>query len=239
MSTSYIQTSYPFIDHMNLNTNLECKADVCKISHTDIRRGNSHLYYSHPGVESEIFGLEIAYNTLNRGGNCIIVASSASPDIMKNKFKESGMNIELFKERLFFVDAYSQLIGAPSREKYIVQDPDNIYNFSKELMRSFKESPPSTIVFGSLSTIMDLCGEKETIEAVRIWNMMAKLCGHTLVYNFTAWPYSNEVMNCIKKDLFNSVVCVDGMTERMVLEQHCEIHKSNRNKKVLSWQFNA
>ncbi|MBU4220181.1 MAG: hypothetical protein KKA10_00935 [Euryarchaeota archaeon] len=207
---------------MNPNTNLECKADVCKIPHIEIQRGKSLLYYSQPGVESEIFGLEIAYNTLNRGGNCILVASSASPDIMKGRFKESGMNIELFEDRLIFVDAYSQLMGAPSLEKYIVQDPDNIYNFSKELMRSFKESPPSTIVFGSLSTIMDLCGEKETIEAVRIWNMMAKLCGHTLVYYFTAWPYSNEVMNCINKELFNSVVCVDGMTERMALDQYCK-----------------
>jgi len=156
MATSYIQTSSQFIDRMNPNTNLECKADVCKIPHIEIQRGKSLLYYSQLGVESEIFGLEIAYNTLNRGGNCILVASSASPDIMKGRFKESGMNIELFEDRLIFVDAYSQLMGAPSLEKYIVQDPDNIYNFSKELMRSFKESPPSTIVFGSLSTIMDL-----------------------------------------------------------------------------------
>jgi len=62
------------------------------------------------------------------------------------------------------------LIGAPSDEKYIVSNPDNIEYFNKTIMDIIKELPPSTIVFGSLSTIMDLCGEKETIEAVRNWN---------------------------------------------------------------------
>lgn len=184
MSTSHIPAGSSCIEPVNLNANLSSIADVREILRTGIPRGKSLIYYSQPGVESETFGLEIAYHTLSRGGNCIFVASNSSPDSIKSKFKESGMNIELFKERLLFVDAYSQLRGASSNEKYIVTAPQNIYVMSKEILRSLKESPPSTIVFGSLSTIMDLCGENETIEAVRIWNMMAKLCGHVITYNF-------------------------------------------------------
>ncbi len=216
MSTSQVMVGSSCNTQVNRNVNATGIADVHEIMRKGMARGKSLIYYSQPGVESEIFGLEIAYDTLKRGGNCIFVASSASPDIIKSRFIESGMNIELFEARLVFVDAYSQLIGAPSKEKYIVPVPDNISALSKELMTALKESPPSTVVFGSLSTIMDLCGEKETVEAVRIWNMMAKLCGHALVYNFTAWPYSNEILNCVKKDLFNAVVNVDGMAERVV-----------------------
>ena len=222
MSTLQIQTGSSCIEPVNLSTNLAGIADVGEIFRTGIQRGKSLIYYSQPGVEGEIFGLKIAYNNLYRGGNCILVTSSASPDTMIGKFKESRMNIELFKKRIFFVDAFSQLIGAPSKEKYIVQAPDDINSLSRELMRSFKESPPSIVVIGSLSTIMDLCGEKETVEAVRIWNLMAKLCGHVLVYNFTAWDYSNEILNCMKNDLFNSVVYVGGIPERVVFDQYCK-----------------
>lgn len=208
------------IEPVNLNTNLSGIAQVRETLRNGIQKGKSIIFYSQPGVECEMFWPEIAYNTLNRGGNCILVTMSASPATMKSKFKESGLNIELFKDRLFIVDAYSQLIGVPSGEKYVVPDPENIYILSKELMRSLKESPPSTVIIGSLSTIMDMCGEKETIEAVRFWNMMAKLCGHVLVYNFTAWHYSNEILDRMKKDLFNSVVYAGGTTERMITEQY-------------------
>ncbi len=220
MSISHIQTGPSCIEPVNLNTNLSGIADVRETLRIGIPRGKSLVFYARPGVECEMFGLEIAYNTLNKGGNCILVTSSASPETVKNKFRESGMNIEPFKERLSVVDAYSRLVGVFSKEKYIVPSPENIYILNKELMRSFKESPPSTVIFGSLSTIMDLCGEEETIEAVRIWNMMAKLCGHILVYNFTAWHYSNEILDCMKKDLFNSVVYAGGTAERMIFEQY-------------------
>ncbi len=220
MSISYIQTGSSCIEPVNLNTNLSGIADVRETLRNGIQRGNSIIFYFQRGVECEMFGLEIANNTLNRGGNCILVTMSSSPDNMKSKFKESGLNIELFKDRFFIVDAYSQLIGVPSEEKYVVPSPDNIYVLSRELIRAFKESSPSTVIIGSLSTIMDMCGEKETIEAVRVWNMMAKLCGHVLVYNFTAWNYSNEILDRMKKDLFNSVVYAGGTTERMIFEQY-------------------
>ncbi len=220
MSNSHIQTGSSCIEPVNLNTNLSGIADVRETLSTGIQRGKNLIFYAQPGVECEMFGLEIAYNTLNKGGNCILVTSSASPETMKNKFRESGMNIEPFKDRFSIVDAYSQLVGVLSREKYIVPSPENIYVLSKELMRSFKDSPPSTVIFGSLSTIMDLCGEEVTIKAVRIWNMMAKLCGHILVYNFTAWHYSNETLDCMKKDLFNSVVYTGRTTERIIFDQY-------------------
>lgn len=220
MSTPHIKTGSSCIEAINLNANLSIIADVREILQTGIPNGKSLIYYSQPGVESETFGLEIAFHTMSRGRNCIFVASNSSPDSIKSKFKESGMNIELFKERLLFVDAYSQLTGASSNEKYIVTAPQNIYVLTKEILRSLKESPPSTVVFGSLSAIMDLCGEKETIEAIRMWNMMAKLCGHVITYNFAGWHYSNEIINSLKNDLFNSVVYVGGIAEKGVSDQY-------------------
>jgi small GTP-binding protein len=149
------------------------------------------------------------------------------PDIIKDQFKEFGWDMNSFKDKLFFVDSYNPLIGAASDEKYVVSNPDNIECFNKTITDIIKELPPSTIVFGSLSTIMDLCGEKETIQAVRNWNKLAMLYNHILVYNFTAWPYSDQTLDLIKGNLFNSVITIGGIAERVIFGQYFGILKSD------------
>ena len=192
-----------------------------------IPKGKSLVYYSQPGVEGEIFGLQTVYGTLKKGGTCVFVVSSTMPVIIKDQFKEFGWDIHSFKDKLFFVDSYNPLIGAASDEKYVVSNPDNIDSFNKTIMDIIKELPPSTIVFGSLSTIMDLCGEKETIEAVRNWNKLAMLYNHVLVYNFTAWPYSDQTLELIKGKLINYVITIGGIAERVIFGQYFGILKSD------------
>jgi small GTP-binding protein len=192
-----------------------------------IPKGKSLVYYIQPGVEGEIFGLQTIYNSLKKGGRGVFVVSSTIPDIIKGQFKEFGWDINQFKDKFFFVDAYNSLIGAPSNEKYVVLNPDNIEVFSNNIMDTLKELPPSTIVFGSLSTTIDLCGEKETLEAVRTWNKTAKLYDHVLVYNFTAWPYSEETLKAIRKDMFNAVISVGGIAERVIFGQYFGIFKAD------------
>lgn len=197
-----------------------------------IPKGKSLVYYIQPGVEGEIFGMQTVYNSLKTGGRCVFVVSSTMPDIIRSQFKEYGWEIAPFNDTLYFVDSYNTLIGAPSKEKYVVSNPDNIENFSKMITDILKESPPSTIVFGSLSTIMDLCGEKETIKAVKDWNKMAMLHNHVMVYNFTAWPYSRETLNSIKENLFNAVISIGGIAERVIFGQYFGILRSDWAKET-------
>ncbi len=192
-----------------------------------IPKGKSLVYYNQPGVEGEIFGLQTIYSTLKSGGTGVFVVSSTMPEITRGQFKEMGWDIAPFNDRLCFVDAYNPLIGAPSKEKYVIPNPDSIDSFNKTITDVMKELPPSTIVFGSLSTIMDLCGEKETIEAVRTWNKMAMLYDHVVVYNFTAWPYSEETLDLIKDELFNAVISIGGIAERVIFGQYFGILKSD------------
>ncbi|MCZ7400934.1 MAG: GTP-binding protein [Candidatus Methanoperedens sp.] len=192
-----------------------------------IPKGKSLVYYSQPGVEGEIFGLQTVYGTLKKGGTCVFVVSSTMPEIIKDQIKEFGWDMNSYKDKLFFVDSYNPLIGAHSDEKYVVSNPDNIEYFNKTITDIIKKLPPSTIVFGSLSTIMDLCGEKETIEAVRNWNKLAMVYDHVLVYNFTAWPYSEQTLDLIKGSLFNSVITIGGIAERVIFGQYFGILKSD------------
>lgn len=197
-----------------------------------IPKGKSLVYYNQPGVEGEIFGLQTIYNTVKNGGVGVFVASSTMPDITRGQFKEMGWDIDHFKDKLFFVDAYNPLIGSPSNERYVVSNPDNIESFSKVIENVMKELPPSAIVFGSLSTIMDLCGEKETIEAVKAWNKIGILYEHVMIYNFTAWPYSQETLNAIKGELFNTVISIGGIAERVIFGQYYGILKSDWAKET-------
>lgn len=202
-----------------------------------IPNGKSLIYYIQPGVEGEVFGMQTVYNSLKNGGSCVFISSSTIPDIIKSQFKELGWDITPYQNTFFFVDAYNPLIGVPSNEKYVVHNPDKIEEFNKVILEILKERPASTIVFGSLSTIMDLCGEAETIDAVRNWNKMAMLHDHIMVYNFTAWPYSQEILDTIRKDLFNAVITIGGIAERVIFGQYFGILKSDwtteKNKSML------
>ncbi len=192
-----------------------------------IPEGKSLVYYIQPGVEAEIFAMRTAYNALKRGKNCVFVTSSTCPGAVKKQFKEFGWDIDTFKTSLSFVDAYNPLIGALSKEKYVISNPDNIYDFSQSISDLLKELPASTVVFGSLSTIMDLCGEEETLEAVKTWNKLAAVYGHILVYNFTAWPYPHEILNSVKEELFNAVISIGEMRENVIFGQYFGILKSD------------
>jgi len=191
------------MNHFNMLKTLE-------IPERGFPRGKSLVYYIQPGVEGEIFGLQMIYESLRNGGTCVFVTSCTSPAVVRNQFKDVGCDVDSFKERFFFVDAYSRLIGAYSKEKYVVSNPENIEDYNRSITELLIELLPSTILFGSLSTIMDLCGEKETIDAVRTWNGIAKLHNHDIIYNFTAWPYSRETLNSVQKELFNAAIAISA-----------------------------
>ncbi|VVB93206.1 Circadian clock protein kinase KaiC [uncultured archaeon] len=192
-----------------------------------IPRGNNLLYYIQPGVDGEVFGMQTIYAALKNGETGVVIASSSSPNNIRDQFQQFGWNIRLFKDKLIFVDAYNSLIGAPSSEKYVVSDPASISDLDKTIIDAMKELPPSTIVFVSLSTIMDLCGEKETIEAITRWNRYACQYNHVSVFNFTAWPYSQDTLDSLKKDLFNAVISIGGIADRVIFGQYFWVLKSD------------
>lgn len=204
-----------------------------------IPKGKSLIYYIQPGVDGGIFGLQTIYNNLENGSTGVFVVSSMSPDDIREQIKGINLGNVPTKDHLIFVDGYNPLIGMPSKEKYVIPNPYSIEELSNTIINLLKEIPPTTIVFGSLSTIMDLCGEKETIEAVKTWNNMAKLYEHVLVYNFTAWSYSPETLDLIKRKLFNAVITIDGITGHVITDQCFRIFKldwKNEPQETISFE---
>ena len=197
----------------------------------EIPRGKALTYYIDPEVEGDVFALQTLYENLENGNRCALVISSMSPQIIKNRFREFGWNIEV--NNFSIVDAYSAYVGSFSDEKYFVKDPTDVNELDKVITKAIDEN--DLVAFNSLSTMLDICGE-ELIEFVESWNRYALLNDSVIVYGFVSWPYSKEVIEKIK-ELSNAVVSVGGIHHRVILGHYYGILKSDwkeiKNKAVL------
>lgn len=192
-----------------------------------IPEGKTICYYIQPGVEGDVFGMQTLINNLERGGRGIFITSTMDPQIIREYFKEYGWELEKYGDRFEILDAYSGLMGIKSNEKYVVEDPSNIESFDKTIRQVLKDFSGGGVVFGSLSAIMDICGEEKTLEYIEQWNRQVLLNDVVGIYNFTAWPYSKEVIKKVKEELFNAVIQVGGIGERVIFGQYYGVIKTD------------
>ena len=189
--------------------------------------GKSLLYYIHPGVEGDIFGMQTLYTNLRKGYKGICITATASPETLRERFREYDFDLEKYEENFEIIDAYSALIGADSSEKYVVDNPEDITNIDKVITEAIEDSSGGLIIHGSLSNIMDMCGEEETLEYVEGWNKSMLLYDGVGIYNFTAWPYSEETLSKVRDEFFNAVVKVGGIAEKVIFGQYYSVSKSD------------
>jgi hypothetical protein len=83
------------------------------------------------------------------------------------------------------------------------------------------------VTFGSLSTILDLAGEEKGLEYIEKWNKYMLLYDDIGIYNFTAWPYSEETLRKVKEKLCNATVLVSGIAERIIYGQYYAVLRAD------------
>ncbi len=196
--------------------------------HGGVPMGKTLVYYAYPGVEGTVFGMQSLYHAMSNGMSGVYVASSTEPHRIREQFNEFGWDAEEYGDQFAIIDAFSGLIGADSHERYVVADPEDTRSLTqciKNAMEDLRE--PGVIVFESLSTVMDLCGESETLDALEEWNQYAMLYDHAMIYNFTAWPYSDDTLLSIKEDVFDSTISVGGIAGEVIFGQYFGVLKAN------------
>ncbi|MFP3909234.1 MAG: ADP-ribosylation factor-like protein [Archaeoglobaceae archaeon] len=179
-------------------------------------------YYIDPEVEGDAFAMQTLYTNLKLGYRCALVISRMDPHSIKNNFRELGWELETFPN-LSIVDAYSGYVGFPSEEKYFVKDPSDIEQLSETVLKAMEEN--DLIVFSSLSTIIDLCGEK-SLSHIEKWSKHAEENNSSILYSFISWPYPENVLETVK-EISNTVIRVGGIHHRVVLGQYYGIFKSD------------
>ncbi|MBI4362221.1 MAG: GTP-binding protein [Euryarchaeota archaeon] len=190
-----------------------------------IPTGKSLVYLIHPGVEGDVFGMQSLYHNLEKGVKGIYVTSTASPHAIRDRFEELGWDLNSHRDHLIIVDAYSALIGQDSEERYLVEDPEDTASILKTVEKALEENPRGLLVCESLSNIMDLAGEEDTLQLLQDFHKVLVLYDTVSICNFTAWPYSDETIRRIKDELFNAVVKVGGIAERVIFGQYYGVSK--------------
>ncbi|CAD7769746.1 KaiC [Candidatus Methanoperedenaceae archaeon GB50] len=189
--------------------------------------GKTVLYYNHPGVEGDIFIIHALYHNILAGRKSIYLTLSSDPQIFREEFMSLGWKIEEHAEKFILIDAYSSLIGSTSGEEYVVDNPEDIGNIDRIVRRALDDSDENLLLCCPLSAIMDLCGVEETLKVVVGWNKRVGDRGQNIIYHFTAWPYPSEVLERIKEELFNAVIEIGGIRERVIFGQYFAVVKAD------------
>lgn len=185
-----------------------------------IPAGKSLVYYIHPGVEGDVFSMQTVYHNLGNGHRSVYITSTASPTTVRERFEELGWPLDRFADQFAIVDAYSALIGMDSDERYMVSDPENIESINEQVVKAIEDFSGGVIACESLSTIMDLCGEETTLEYAENWNKHVMLNDCVGIHNFTNWSYSDDTSRRVKDELFNAIVRIGGIAERVIFGQY-------------------
>ncbi|MCK4247870.1 MAG: hypothetical protein KAX04_04965, partial [Methanomicrobia archaeon] len=187
-----------------------------------IPKGKSIMYLIQPEVEGEIFGMQTIYKNLESGRKAVFITTKSDPQIIRENFEEYGWNVSKYKDNLIFVDAYSSLIGSESDAQYLIKDSNDITSYDSIINEILEESG-TAMMFGSLSSILDLCGE-DALTYVKKWNEKFIDYDSIGVYNFTDWPYSEEVKTKLN-EIMNAVIKIGGVGERVILGQYYGVLK--------------
>ena len=167
-----------------------------------IPEGKSVLFQIEPGMKETDIGFHIMKANIDKF-KAIYISSKSSPKNVYKSFEEFGF----FKSKNFIlIDGYSSLIGAPSDEKYIVEEPHDIRSYEdiiSEIMYEINEK--MIIVFDSISNIMDLCKENKALEGIERINKEIEKKNSFAIYNFISWPYKEGVLYKLKR-IFNAII---------------------------------
>jgi len=190
-----------------------------------IPEGKSLLFSISPEVEESNIGIHALHHNLDKGKTCVYVVSKSSPKQIEQSFREFGWDLKKYYGQLHIVDGYSRLIGAPSDEKFVIFEPHDILSYEDVIDEVLETLPENTVfVFDSLSTIMDLCGEREALQGInRINEGIGKKRG-AAIYNFTVWPYNESTMYRIKRG-FDSIVEIKPIRGKALRGQEYYVSK--------------
>lgn len=180
----------------------------------------SLLFSISPEVEESNVGIHVLQHNLKQGYDCIYIVSKSSPKQVRQSFLEFGWSLEDYPGKLWMVDGYSRLIGSPSDEGHLIFEPHDILSYEDVIEELLLGPVPERflLAFDSLSNVMDLCGERDALKGVKRINEEIGERNGVAIYNFTAWPYTENIMYRIKRR-FDGIVEIHPVTQGAFMGQ--------------------
>ncbi len=197
-----------------------------------ISKNKSMMLYSTPGVESIPFAFQLLHTRLEEGDKVIYLVNNKKPDSVRFMIKDYGWDVSEYEKKGMFVffDAYSGLIGLESEERYKTKEVNNLEKIRTDLfaaLEEMKDDKNTIMVFDSLSTLIDMCGNTDMIgECVNKCFPDLEKLNVTPIFLFTAWAYDSSMLDKIR-GFFDCVVDLKAIEEKVILRNYFTVHKAD------------
>ncbi|RLI92064.1 MAG: GTP-binding protein [Candidatus Altiarchaeales archaeon] len=187
-----------------------------------------------PGIDNAPFAYQALVNRLEDGDSCIYVNQSKASSTIEKEIEHYGWDVKPYIEdgRFIFLDAYSGLVNMKSTDKFVVENPRNVKSITESLKKILdeKKTKHAVVVYDSISTLIDHCGEK-SLDEVNEWKKIFKEKISTGIFMFTEWPYEKYVLNKLKL-LSDAIIQLKAIEEKVILREFFIVSKVNWNGKV-------
>ncbi len=198
-----------------------------------LRTSSITLLWAIPGIDNSPFAYQTMVSELEKGDRCIYINQSKRSNTVLDEIENYGWNIREYKEKgdFIFLDAYSGLINAEPVETYSVENPEN----PKEITRLLEEilnkedSRNTLVVYDSISTMMDHCGES-AISELEEWKRIFNDKNAFGVFLFTEWPYEENFLVGLR-ELSDTIVELKAIEEKVILREFFVVSKIGWNGK--------
>jgi len=194
--------------------------------------GSITFFWTQPGVANAPFAYQVLNKALEEDYTGVYITQTKATKAVENEIKDYGWDLGKYKTGKFkFMDAYSSLVKADSKEEYVI-DAKDIKEFTKALENLFKNlnNTKTIVIFDSLSTIIDNCGEG-CINEIIIWKKLFKEHNAAGIFLFTEWLYDKELLKKLR-DIADAIVQLKAIEEKVILREYFTVSKIKGGKPV-------
>lgn len=192
-----------------------------------IRPSTITVFWAVPGIENSPFAYQAMMERLENGDSCVYITQTKNSATVEKEIQHYGWDISEYckDEKLVFIDAYSGLINAKSPDKCWVEDarnPKAITDKLKSVLDSI-DGGPTLVVFDSISTMIDHCGE-DSLDEIMKWKDIFKEKNAAGIFLFVEWPYEDRVLNRLRL-VSDAIVQLKAIEERVIVREYFTVVK--------------
>lgn len=192
------------------------------------------VLWAYPGIENAPFAYQALVERLESGDSCVYINQSKMGGTVEDEIEHYGWSVSKYKDsgKFFFLDTYSGLINAESNERFSVKNSRDVKEITKALRETLKANGAGhkLIVYDSLSTLIDHCGESALDELIE-WKKIFQEEGATGLFLFTEWPYEDKVLNKVRL-IADAIVQLKAIEEKVILREFFIVSKVSWNGKT-------
>lgn len=186
------------------------------------------LFSADPGTDATTLCAQLACERTSRGESVVYATFDNFPNNVREQVSMLGLNLESTgsQGQLVFIDCYSNQIGIESHEMFS-EDPSNLSNISRIISKALTDFPDASLILDSLTTLIFKCGERQTMEFLRILSAKTQKTGVDCFIRFNRKAFPSATVASIQD-------IVDGVIELKVEEEDDKLHRSIRILKMSS-----